>query len=70
MRDLAYVLSELQQLCRDPMGNLDEMCTLLQREHELAEFEVARFMVVKHLGDALDPMLRSVDQYQVEILVQ
>ena len=64
MMDLAHVLKRLEPLCQAPLDHLDDIEDLLDRNYEMAEFEVARFRVAKAIRGQLDPLLRSRDPHE------
>lgn len=58
---LAELLTELKALLADPKKNHDRIITLLDEHSSLAEFEVARFFVSRHLVEGVGERLRHVD---------
>lgn len=59
--DLADLLERLEPLCQAPLDNLTEITDILDRDIDLAEFEVVRFRVARAIGAQIEPLLDSVD---------
>lgn len=59
--DLAQLLNELKPLCVAPQEHWDAIVDLLDRGSDLAEYEVARFMVASAIKGDVEPRLRSQD---------
>lgn len=58
---LGALLVDLSKLLQEPAENANAIYRLLESNQDLAEYEVARFYVAKHLAGDLSTRLRSVD---------
>ncbi len=59
--DIAQLVIELKPLCADPVANLEPIVDLLEQGRDMAEYEVARFMVAHAARGTIEPLLRSAD---------
>lgn len=58
---LGDVLVDLSKLLEDPEANAQAIYGILEKNQDLAEYEVARFFVASSMAKNLDAQLRSVD---------
>jgi RNA-directed DNA polymerase len=58
---LGEVLVDLSKLLEDPEKNADAIYAILDKNQELAEYEVARFYVAQAMAGDLEAQLRSID---------
>ena len=50
--DVAQLIGRLDALCKDPTGNEEEIAELLDKNTDLAEYDVARFTPPRPWGAA------------------